>query len=114
MSGPGTVFFGRIFEALPVTLLVFVAVYATVKTKRGFSNSMPRIVSLFGYTLALTGLAYGSLHDAIATGFGTRPDPTTQDMLEIPAQFVFASITSLLVITAVGHSRQVREQKSGE
>ena len=114
MSGPGAVFVGRMFEALPITLLVFVVAYATIKTKRGLSNAPPRIVSLFGYTFALTGLAYGSLHDAIATGFGSTPDPITQGMLEIPAQLVFASITSLLVITAIGHSRQVREQKSGE
>jgi hypothetical protein len=114
VSGSGAVFVGRMFEAFPVTLLVFVVAYAAAKKKRGLSNSTPRVVSLFGYTFVISGLVYAAFYDAIATGFGATADPPMQGTLDIPAQFILALLASLLVITGIGRPRQVREQGSGE
>lgn len=109
MAGSGAIFVGKMFEALPVTLLVFAVAYTTTKKKWAISIPKSRAVALFFCTFMVTGLMYGIFYDGINSGFGTTVDPGLKGIFTIPAQFCLAAIVSLVVIHGLGRPRATRE-----
>jgi hypothetical protein len=105
MPGPGAIFIGKMAEALPVTLLVFALAYADSKKRHGLTNSMRRVVVLFGYAFVISGLVYAIGYEAIATSFGMLQAPEMRGWFDIPAQFVLAAIASTFVIKSIGRAK---------
>jgi uncharacterized membrane protein len=90
------------FEALPVTLIVFAVVYSTAKKKKGLTNSAARVAGLLLWTFVVTGAVFAIFYDAINTGFGMAAESGMQGIFEVPAQFLLAALASVLVINTIG------------
>ena len=114
MPGAGAIFIGRMFEALPVTLLVFAVAYVTARKRQGIINSTMRVVSRFLYTFTIAGIIFAIFYDSIVTGFGMTADSGIQGIFEVPAQFILALMASPLVINGIGRSRQKTENRRGK
>ncbi len=102
MPGPGAIFIGKMFEALPVTLIVFAVAYSTAKKKKGLTNSAARVAGLLLWTFVVTGAVFAIFYDSINTGLGMTAEPGMQGMFSIPVQFFLAGLVSVLVINTIG------------
>jgi uncharacterized membrane protein len=114
MPGSGAIFIGKMFEALPVTLIVFAVAYSTAKKKKGLKNSAARVGGLLLWTFVVTGVAFAIFYDAINTGFGMAAESGMQGIFEVPAQFLLAALASVLVINAIGKTPEKPEVGSGK
>jgi uncharacterized membrane protein len=106
MPGSGAIFIGKMFEALPVTLIVFAVAYSTAKKKKGLTNSAARVAGLLLWTFVVTGVVFAVFYDTIKTGFGMTAESGMQGIFEIPAQFFLAALVSVLVINIIGKTPQ--------
>lgn len=113
MPGSGAIFIGKMFEALPVTLIVFAVAYSTAKKKQGLVNSAGRVAGLMLCTFVVSGLVFATFYDAITSGFGVTAESGTQGVFEVPAQFVLAALASLLVIHTIGRPPRKSDMGSG-
>jgi hypothetical protein len=102
------------FEALPVTLIVFAVAYSTAKKKKMLTNSAARVAGLLLWTFVVTGVVFAIFYDAIITGFGMTAESGMQGIFEVPAQFFLAALASLLVINTIGKPPQKLEVGSGK